>query len=183
MPKFLVNAAGDEFFVPTSSQFYFDQLPGEKFLRYVPNAGHSLADSDALESILAYYAAVLNDFPRPHFRWEFGFDGSIRVSTKEKPSQVSLWKASNKETRDFRKGTIGKDGWKRDRLEVLENGDYLANIRTPEEGWSAYFVELKYETPFGIPFTFSTPVRVTPETLPFKYEPPANPRKGFLTDK
>ena len=183
MPKFLVNAAGDEFFVPTSSQFYFDQLPGEKFLRYVPNAGHSLADSDALESILAYYAAVLNDFPRPQFSWEFGSDGSIRVSTKQKPSQVSLWKASNKENRDFRKDTIGKNGWKRDRVEAFEDGDYLANIRTPKEGWSAYFVELKYETPFGIPFTFSTPVRVTPDTLPFKYEPPANPRKGFLTDK
>ena len=27
MPKLLVNAAGDEFFLPTSSQFYFDELP------------------------------------------------------------------------------------------------------------------------------------------------------------
>jgi len=33
MPKLLVNAAGDEFFIPTSSQFYFDELPGEKYLR------------------------------------------------------------------------------------------------------------------------------------------------------
>ena len=42
MPKLLVNAAGDEFFLPTSSQFYFDELPGEKYLRYVPNANHNV---------------------------------------------------------------------------------------------------------------------------------------------
>jgi len=42
MPKFLINAADDQFFVPDSSQFYFDDLPGVKYLRYVPNADHSL---------------------------------------------------------------------------------------------------------------------------------------------
>ena len=54
MPKLLVNASGDEFFLPTSSQFYFDQLPGEKYLRYVPNADHSLSGSVALETVLAF---------------------------------------------------------------------------------------------------------------------------------
>ena len=42
MPKFIVNAAGDQFFLPDSSQFYFNDLPGVKYLRYVPNADHSL---------------------------------------------------------------------------------------------------------------------------------------------
>ncbi len=30
MPKFLINAADDQFFLPDSSQFYFDDLKGEK---------------------------------------------------------------------------------------------------------------------------------------------------------
>src|SRR5688572_1325248 len=38
MPKFVLNAAGDQFFLPDNSQFYFDALPGPKYLRYVPNA-------------------------------------------------------------------------------------------------------------------------------------------------
>jgi hypothetical protein len=42
MPKFVVNASGDQYFPPDSSQFYFGDLPGEKYLRYVPNADHSL---------------------------------------------------------------------------------------------------------------------------------------------
>jgi PhoPQ-activated pathogenicity-related protein len=42
MPKFMIYAAGDQFFLPDSSRFYFDDLQGEKYLRYVPNADHSL---------------------------------------------------------------------------------------------------------------------------------------------
>ena len=56
MPKFIINAAGDQYFLPDSSQFYFDQLPGEKYLRYVPNADHAVRDhTDVSESIAAYF--------------------------------------------------------------------------------------------------------------------------------
>ena len=182
MPKFLVNAAGDEFFVPTSSQFYFDQLPGEKFLRYVPNASHGLGDSDALESILAFYAAVLNDYPRPEFDWVFDTEGGIRVKSEQAPSQVTLWVASNPNARDFRKDTIGK-GWQPRQVNRESGNTFYAIAEEPSAGWSAYFVELKYETPFGIPLTFTTPVRVSPDTLPFDYKSPTKPRKGFLTGK
>src|SRR5580658_2255172 len=44
MPKMIMNSAGDQYFLPDSSQFYFDELPGEKYLRYVPNTNHSLKD-------------------------------------------------------------------------------------------------------------------------------------------
>ena len=37
MPKLLLNACGDQFFLPDSSQFYFDGMAGVKYLRYVPN--------------------------------------------------------------------------------------------------------------------------------------------------
>src|SRR5262249_44261244 len=47
MPKFIINAGGDQFFLPDSSQFYFNDLPGIKYLRYVPNADHSLRGTDA----------------------------------------------------------------------------------------------------------------------------------------
>ena len=47
IPKFIINASGDQFFLPDSWQFYFDDLKGEKYLRYVPNADHSLKDTNA----------------------------------------------------------------------------------------------------------------------------------------
>ena len=31
MPKFIINAGGDQFFVPDSSQFYFNELSGTKY--------------------------------------------------------------------------------------------------------------------------------------------------------
>ena len=86
MPKFIVNATGDQFFLPDSSQFYFDELPGAKYLRYVPNADHSLRGSDAWFSVLACYHAILNDAPLPQFTWQIDKDGTIRVRTTDAPS-------------------------------------------------------------------------------------------------
>ncbi len=53
MPKFIVNAAGDQYFLPNSSQFYFPALKGENYLRYLPNTDHSLKGEylDAAEEV------------------------------------------------------------------------------------------------------------------------------------
>ncbi len=165
MPKFIVNAAGDEFFVPDSSQFYFAELKGEKYLRYVPNASHSLNGSDALESVMAFYNAILTNKARPQFSWSFLDDGKIRVTTQEKPLAVKLWQATNPKARDFRLQTLGP---KYTSIDVGEagSGEYIAQAPRPDEGWTAYFVELTFDSGFRFPFKFTTAVRVTPETLP-----------------
>ena len=62
-----------------------------------------------------------------------------------------------------------------------EEGIYRVNPKAPTKGWKAYFVELTYETSFGIPLKFTTPVRVVPNTLPFEYQPPKISKKGFLS--
>ena len=79
MPKCLINATGDQFFLPDSSQFYFDQLPGEKHLCYVPNADHSLDDSDALDTLIAFHYSLVHDIERPDFSWTFDDANTIRV--------------------------------------------------------------------------------------------------------
>ena len=43
VPKFLICATGDEFFMPDSPQFFYDKIQGVKHLWMVPNAEHSLA--------------------------------------------------------------------------------------------------------------------------------------------
>ena len=67
LPKFIINACGDQFFVPDSAQFYFKDLSGVKYLRYVPNADHSLKNSDALTTLVACYSSVLKDTKLPQF--------------------------------------------------------------------------------------------------------------------
>ena len=181
MPKLLVNAAGDEFFLPTSSQFYFDELPGEKYLRYVPNANHNVSEgTDALETILAFYASILNGVDRPKFSWELEKDGSIRVFSGSKVKEVIMWSATNQKARDFRKDTIG-NSWEPKVLQQNEDGTYVGIPIKPKKGWKAYFIEMTYETPFGLNLKLTTPVRVIPDTLPFKYQTPNKPKKGFLS--
>ncbi len=170
VPKFMINAAGDQFFLPDSSRFYFDELKGEKYLRYVPNADHSLRGSDARESMFAFYQAFLLNKSRPKFSWTFEKDGSIRVKTATKPAAVKLWQANNPEARDFRLEKIGP-AYKSSPVEEKEPGVYVAAIQKPEKGWTAYFVELTYPSESKYPFKFTTAVRVEPDILPFSAPP------------
>ncbi|MGD9722506.1 MAG: PhoPQ-activated pathogenicity-related family protein [Pirellulales bacterium] len=175
MPKFIVNATGDQFFLPDSSQFYFDELPGPKYLRYVPNADHSLDGTDAPFSLLAYYSAILNKVPLPEFSWTVQDDESIHVKVKDKPNAVKLWHATNPKARDFRVDTIGKV-WKSENLSDQGDGTYIGKPAKPGEGWTAFLVELTYPNPVGPPFKFTTQVKVTPDVLPHKYKSPEPPK-------
>lgn len=173
MPKYMINAAGDQFFVPDSSQFYFADLKGEKYLRYIPNTDHSLRGSDARESLAAFYQAFLLDMPRPKFNWTFEPGGAIRVKTDTKPVEVKLWQATNPDARDFRLEKIGP-AYRSSPVAEKEPGVYIASVVKPAQGWTAYFVELTFAGPGKYPFKFTTAVRVVPDVLPF---PPRQAQK------
>lgn len=166
LPKFIVNASGDQFFVPDSSQFYFDQLQGEKLLRYVPNGDHSLRGTDALDSILAFYQLILSGKPRPSMKWSFETDGSIRVTSEQAPKQVLLWQATNPKSRDFRLMTIGPK-YESSELTAQADGSYVGRITSPEAGWSAFFIECAYDIGEFAPLKQTTAVRVLPDRKPF----------------
>lgn len=172
MPKYIVNSAGDQYFLPDSSQFYFDDLPGEKYLRYVPNTDHSLRGSDALQTIAAFYDAVNQGKPRPRFSWTFEKDGSIKVVTQDKPSEVRVWSATNPAKRDFRLATLGPK-YVSSVLTPDASGAYVGRVEKPGQGWTAFFVELTFPSGLKYPFKFTTAVRVTPDTLEF---PSSKPR-------
>lgn len=176
MPKFIVNAAGDQFFLPDSSQFYFKDLPGVKYLRYVPNADHSLKGSDAYQTLLACYNAVINQVPLPQFSWTLEKDGSLRVRTKDKPTAVKLWQATNPNARDFRVETLGRQ-YQSTPLSEEGKGVYVGKVEKPAKGWTAYFVELTYPSGCQAPFKFTTQVAVAPDVLPYKFVPKGRPQQ------
>src|SRR5437588_2524483 len=174
MPKFIVNACGDQFFLPDSSQFYFKDLPGVKYLRYVPNTDHSLKGSDAYETLLACYHAVLNKTTLPQFSWTTEKDGSLRVITKDKPSTVKLWQATNPEARDFRLETLGPK-WQSAALTDEGGGVYIGKVPEPAKGWTAYMVELAFPSGSGVPLKFTTQVCVSPDVVKHKFVPKGPP--------
>jgi PhoPQ-activated pathogenicity-related protein len=169
IPKYLVNASGDQFFLPDNSQFYFGDLQGEKHLRYVENAKHNLAGSDARESMLAFYQAVLKGKARPRYSWKKEKDGSLTVKVVDKPKEVNLWQATNPKARDFRVDTIG-NAYLKTQLQEQKGGVYVGRVRKPVVGFSAFFVELVYDIGEKYPLKLTTAVSVTPDTLPFKFE-------------
>ncbi len=169
IPKFMINAAGDEFFLPDNAQFYYHDLPEEKHLRYVPNAKHNLAGSDARESMTAFYQSILSGSPRPSFSWKKEKDGSLAVKVAGKPREVNLWQATNPEARDFRLDIIGK-AYTSSPLKPEKNGLYLGRVNKPARGFTAFFVELVYDSGGKYPFKFTTEVSVVPDVLNYKFE-------------
>ncbi|MHC4679582.1 MAG: PhoPQ-activated pathogenicity-related family protein [Planctomycetota bacterium] len=169
IPKFLVNSSGDQFFLPDSAQFYFHDLPGEKHLRYVPNTDHGLGGSDAPQSLMTFFQSILAGASRPEFSWQVKDDGSIEVQTTTRPIAVRLWHATNPKARDFRKDIIGA-AWKDAPLEQQGSGKYLAKVPEPAEGWTAFFVELTFDSGGPFPHKFTTEIHIVPETLPFAKE-------------
>jgi PhoPQ-activated pathogenicity-related protein len=169
MPKYVVNSAGDQYFPPDSSKFYFDDLPGVKYLRYVPNTNHSLSGSDAQQSILAFYQAILQGSRLPAFSWKVQADSSIRVATQDKPLEVNLWQATNPNARDFRLVSIGP-AYQKSALRSEGNGIYLAKVAKPAEGWTAFFVELVFDSGTKTPYKFTTQVSIVPDVLPHSFD-------------
>jgi PhoPQ-activated pathogenicity-related protein len=169
MPKYIINAAGDEFFLPDNSQYYWPGLPEEKRLRYVPNSKHSMSGTDVAESMTAFYAAVLNGRPRPSYSWTRKADGTLVVRTAEKPREVRLWQATNPDDRDFRVDTIGK-AFTSTLLTPEKDGTYVARAAKPAKGYTAAFVELTYDSGGKYPLKFTTEVAVTPNDKRFAWK-------------
>ena len=106
---------------------------------------------------------------RTRFSWVKQKDGSLVVKPIDKPLQVNLWQATNPNARDFRLDVIGK-AYTSTPLQAEKNGSYVGRVAKPEKGYTAFFVEMVYDSGGKYPFKFTTEVSVVPDVLPFKFE-------------
>jgi len=169
MPKLLLNSTGDQFFLPDAAQFYFHDLPGEKYLRYFPNTGHGL-DLSAFWAVSGFYESVLRGSKRPEFSWSVRADGAIVVKAVTTAKKVRLWQATSEEKRDFRIDVLGSK-WESSALAAEADGSYVGKVAGPEKGWTGYYVELVFEAEGGRTHQFCTELRVVPKRLPFSMGP------------
>lgn len=177
IPKLLINAAGDQFFLPDSWKFYWDELEGEKHIQYVPNYGHDLSESDAFPNLIAFYASILNEVPRPIYSWEVnGNSIDIITDPNQKPVSIKLWSATNEESRDFRIDVLGPK-WTSSEILINESGKYEVELKEPAKGYTGYFVEITY--PGQAPIKFTSGVEVLPKTYPFEEFKSDNPKGSF----
>ncbi|MEQ9210234.1 MAG: PhoPQ-activated protein PqaA family protein, partial [Pseudomonadales bacterium] len=169
LPKYLLNSTGDEFFLPDSWQFYWDELVGEKHLRYVPNSNHGMGGTDLLASLDAWYHAIVHNISMPRYSWDVAEDGTITVFTLDQPTEVLLWQAHNPENRNFMQAVIGR-AYQPSLINEVESGVYQVKLDAPETGYTAYYVEMHFPSGVGEPFKFTSGVKVLPDETEFKWQ-------------
>ncbi len=174
MPKYIVNAGSDEYFLPDSWQFYWDDLQGDKWIRYIPNSGHGVLNMNTFSSLLAFYNRILNDLPVPDLGWEV-VDGGFEISFEpgQAPDAITLWRADNPNARDFRLPVIGQT-WTSVDIALPDNGTLFIPISAPDDGFSAWLVEAIYGEDDAYPFVVTSGVVIQPDVYPF---PPFVPNR------
>lgn len=170
VPKMIINGTNDPYWPLDALNSYWDDLKGDKYILYVPNAGHDLREVDpkgqkqviperAVNTLAAFCKSVIFDKPMPKLTWRVeqadgrtvlkaGWDGA-------KPRSLRYWEASAP-TRDFRparwQAGKGLDG------AGPENG--AGRSFDPEAGrFKAFFAEAEFEID-GLTFPLSTQIRI-----------------------
>lgn len=168
LPKLLLNSTGDEFFLPDSSQFYWDDLVGEKHLRYVPNSNHGMGGTDIFDSVDAWYHAIVHNIKMPRYSWSLAADGTITVFSLDDPIEVLLWQAHNPDARNFTQAVIGR-AYESTSLNEVERGVYQVKLDPAEDGYTAYYLEMHYPSGISAPFKFSTGVKIVPDITEYEW--------------
>jgi PhoPQ-activated pathogenicity-related protein len=176
IPKYMVDSTGDQFFGP-DAQLYFNDLPGENYIRYVPNTDHSL-NQDAVNGAINFEDALIEGLALPQFTWNVTNNGAtINVNTTTPAASVTLWQATNPNNRDFRLETFGAH-WTSSPLSNLGGGNYAATVTPPSSGATAFFVQLVYNVG-GLALTFTTTISTVPLFSPvFTLTDPSGPYTG-----
>ena len=129
MPKYIINAGSDEFFSTDSWRFYYDELPGNKILRYVPNANHSLNGRYLNDDLVGYFYRIVNNIEIPSLKWRLDTNNNLieTVLNYSGDYDVSLWTATNEQGRDFRLWEEG-ELWSQSKIQKSDNNRYIIDL-------------------------------------------------------
>ena len=180
MPKLILNATGDQFFVTDSSRFYYGDLPGPKWLRYTPNTDHKQSE-DTIVKALSWIDDVLDNKASPQITWTKEGEDTLRVIPTNRPKEVRLWQATNPNARDFRLENVGPI-WTSEVLAPQSDGSYVGRVQQPASGWKGFFIEVTFPTAGEIEpdQIYSTGVQIIPDILPFAGQACGGTHKSYL---
>ncbi|MFM0069013.1 PhoPQ-activated pathogenicity-related family protein [Paraburkholderia aspalathi] len=149
VPKYIVNASGDDLFVPDNPSIYYDRLPGSKVLRIVPNSSHNGIRSSTVQSLSTFINRLQQATPLPRVDArleETGANATILFRSSEHPAKLLLWSAINPDARDFRYTC----GIRYVATPIDASGDQTIRVpvNLPRSGWSASFIEATFADGF-----------------------------------
>jgi PhoPQ-activated pathogenicity-related protein len=162
MPKMIFIGTNDEYWPVDAIKNYLDDIPGENYIHYVPNAGHGLGDGQqALRALSAFLGRSLAGKGYPQCKWSVTSSGehvilSVQASQDELLG-VTLWTADS-EDRDFRDATFVSTDLSRELSSQVE-----FSVDLPVSGYRAFNVDLIYSDPLGGEYSKSTRMFVANE--------------------
>ena len=156
LPKLMIHGTNDPYWTVDAAQFYFDDLPGVKYLLTLPNAGHGL-EGQVLKaaqtaSVFARFAAQGGEWAT--LKWtltESDVGYRVNIETNLSWHRAKLWTARS-DTKDFRQARWTNVG----SLRELKS-PFFFSIGKPESGHIAFFVELE-SISGSLPFSLTTQV-------------------------
>ena len=175
IPKLLINATCDEFFVTDSWKFYWDDLKEEKYLLYVPNGNHGLQGTYQPNTLISFYHAVITDTPIPEYSWSVSNDTIHMQVDPQADYLIHKWEAVNESDRDFRIDVVGP-AWQKEEIPLQEDGSYSIHFTGPESGFKAGLAEIVFNPGTDFPLYFTSGTLVTPDIYPFGPFQPEDPR-------
>lgn len=189
MPKFVINAAEDEFQQLDDQLHILPGLPGQTHNLVAYDCDHPLLPNIGLPlaSIKAFAQSIAKDSVLPNYNWSLDeTTGQLTVNTDVAPKEVSVYWATTPESsqgrRDFR-GTVLKTDpctihffggclrfipWQKMDAVVNSATSFSTNVPTPAAGlFTGFLIQMKFPNvaPDGTvlaDFIFSTPATVVP---------------------
>ncbi len=152
MPKLVVLGNNDRYWSTDALNLYWDDIPGDKWISYTPNAGHDLTERGpdgkkgdpfrALNNVCGFIRHQITGQPMPKLTWKHDdADGKLRLSVTAEPApkEARLWMARS-DSKDFRASR-----WEAKPIPVEAGKPLVANIDRPEDGYVAFYADLGYE--------------------------------------
>ena len=165
LPKLIINGTNDFYWATDALNLYWNELPGNKWVIYVPNAGHDLQRqdkpasdqlTDLVNGLAAFSRYQIRGKSMPSLKWAHeSVNGKLRLTIEATPAPTGarLWVAETP-TQDFRTAK-----W-REQAVTISNGIIIGEVTPAEKSHLAFYGELDYEIE-GVKYHLSTQVRTT----------------------
>jgi PhoPQ-activated pathogenicity-related protein len=172
MPKFLIHGTNDPYWPQDALNSYWGDLKGDKYVMYVPNAGHDLREVSvdkgkqtvperAVNTLAAYARSQVFDKPMPKLSWEkpanvpyymLKPEGTVKTITK--------WVAES-DTRDFRGSRWNSEEVLTNQEKKRYDGTLEVGLKLPtlKANFTAVFGEVVFDFD-GLPLHMSTQIQI-----------------------
>lgn len=155
MPKMIFIGTNDPYWVIDNIKNYIKEIPGQNMIHYTPNAGHNLNNGvTAFPALSAFFEIAAADGVYPQYTWTASVKKKkAHIKVQASPHALTgacVWYAASADM-DFR-----DEKWQQKAVSYTADGTVRVAEALPRSGFYSFYVELKYKTPSGQPYTVCT---------------------------